>query len=101
VAHIGLHHVQTKLVHHLAQFLHTFLVGGDLRVQVGHVLLRIATWEFTALQQSQHRGLAQHAPVHQLEVDDLHALLLDAGEKGGMEPGVVPPTSAWWPRLPT
>ncbi|MCY1374933.1 hypothetical protein D9M69_623070 [compost metagenome] len=22
-------------------------------------------------------------------------------ENGGMEPGVVPPMSAWWPRLPT
>jgi hypothetical protein len=22
-------------------------------------------------------------------------------ENGGIEPGVVPPMSAWWPRLPT
>ena len=38
MAHVGLHHVQAELVHHLAQFLHAFLVGGDLRPEIGHVL---------------------------------------------------------------
>jgi hypothetical protein len=42
VAHVGLHHVQAELVHHLAQFLHAFFIGGDLRLQVGQVLSRVA-----------------------------------------------------------
>jgi hypothetical protein len=42
MAHVGLHHGQAELVHHLAQFLHAFFVGGNLRLQVGQVLLRVA-----------------------------------------------------------
>jgi hypothetical protein len=51
MAHVGLHHIQAKLVDHLAQLLHAFFVGGNLRLQVGHVLLRVARWVLAALQQ--------------------------------------------------
>ena len=79
MAHVGLHHVEAELLDHLAQLLHALLVGGDLRLQVGHVLLRVAAGVFAAGQQVQHFLLAQVALIDQLDVVDLHALFLDAG----------------------
>ena len=79
MAHIGLHHLQAKLGHHLVQLLHAFFVGSNLRPQIGQVLLRVARRVFAALQQSQNFGLAQHPLGHQLEVLDLHALFFNAG----------------------
>jgi hypothetical protein len=66
---------------HLVQLLHAFFIGGNLRLQVRHVLLRIPAGVGAALQQRHHLGLAQHAGVDQQEVVDLHALLLDARGK--------------------
>ena len=49
-----------------------------------------------------HLRLAQAPVLDQHEVVDQHALFLDrACESGGIEPGVMPPMSAWWPREPT
>ena len=42
VSHVGLHHVQSELVDHLAQLLHALLVRRDLRLQVAEVLLGVA-----------------------------------------------------------
>ena len=42
MAHVGLHHGQAELLHHLAKLLHALFVGGNLRFQVGQVLLRVA-----------------------------------------------------------
>ena len=81
VAHVSLHHRQAKVSHHAAQFLHALLVGCNLGLQVRHVLLRVARRVVAALQQRHHLGLAQHTPVHQLEVVDLHALFFNAGGK--------------------
>ena len=107
MAHIGLDHVQPEFGDHLEQFLRAFFVGGNLGPQVGHVLLRIARRVFcphaprcawfaaprgdrTVLgrpgdggttEQRKHFGLAQHALRYQLDVVDLHALLLDMGRK--------------------
>jgi hypothetical protein len=102
MAHIGLHHIQPKVVHHLAQLLHTLLIGGNLGFQVGHVLLRVAARVLPTLQQRHHLGLAQYAAINELE----QLLICTPSssmrvENGGIEPGVVPPMSAWWPRLPT
>ena len=79
MAHVGAYDIQAKLAHHLAQLLHALLVGGDLGLQVGQVLLRVAAGVFAAFQQRDHLGLAQAALVYQLEVVDLHTLFLDAG----------------------
>jgi hypothetical protein len=82
VAHVGLHHGQAELLHHLAQLLHALFVGGNLRLQVGQVLLRVAAEGIRRFgQQGQHFGLAQHPALDQLEVVDLHALFLDARGK--------------------
>ena len=79
--HVGLHHVEPELIDHLAQLLHAFFVGGDLRFQVGQVLLRVARGVFAAVQQREHFRLTQVAAVNQLDVVDLHALFFDAGRK--------------------
>ena len=42
VAHIGAHDVEPEMVDHLRQLLHALLVGGDLRLEVGDVLRRVA-----------------------------------------------------------
>ena len=79
MAHVGLHHFQTKFIDHLAKLLHTFFVGRQLCTQVRHVLLRIATGVLTARQQVQHGLLLQHTLGHQLYVVDLHAFFLNGG----------------------
>ena len=79
MAHVGLHHFQTKFIDHLAQLLNTFFVGRQLCAQVRHVLLRIATGVLTARQQVQHGLLLQHTLGHQLHVVDLHAFFLNGG----------------------
>ncbi len=79
--HIGAHHVQTIVGHEFAQFVCAGLVGRDLRLEVGQVLLRIARWPASARQQRQHLGLAQTACVHQLEVVDHHAFFKNAARE--------------------
>jgi hypothetical protein len=81
VAHVRLHDVESELLHHLAQFLHALLVGGDLRFQVGHVLLGIAARIGAAAQQREHLGLAELPSIDQFHVVDLHALFLDQGRE--------------------
>ena len=75
--HVGLHNSQPEMGHHLVQLLNAFFVGGNLGLEVGDVLRRVAGGIVPAGQQRQQLGLAQHALVNQLDVVDLHALLLD------------------------
>ncbi len=82
------------MLDHAAQFLHAFLVGGDHRAQVGDVLLDVARRVLARGEQRDGLLLAQPAFLDQQEVVDQHAFLLDHLESGGIEPGVMPPTSA-------
>ncbi len=85
VAHVSLHHVEPEMRHHLAQLVHALLVGRHLGSQVGHVLVRIAGRPGGASQQGPRFRIAQLAAggaVHQLEVIDQDALLLDAARIG-------------------
>ena len=77
MVHVGQHHVQAKLRHHLAQLLQAFFVGGNLRLEVGHVLRRVAARVSAALQQGQYLRLAQHAAIDKFDVVDLHAFFLN------------------------
>ena len=81
MAHVGLHHVQTKVRDHLVQLLRAFFVGGNLGLQVGQVLLRVSGGIGSAGEQRQHLGFTQHAVLDQQKVVDQHALLLDTGGK--------------------
>ena len=65
------------MLDHAAQLLHALLVGGDLRLQVGDVLVGIARRILAAGQQRAQLRLAEAAAVDQLEIVDQHALLFD------------------------
>ena len=43
----------------------------------------------------------RHMQLEQAQADALHAALTAVLVDHGIDPGVVPPTSAWCPRLPT
>ncbi len=76
VAHIGAHGIQPVLAHRALQFLHALLVGGDLRLDVGDVHVRAAGRVPGRGQQRAELGLAEPALLHQQEVVDDDALLL-------------------------
>jgi hypothetical protein len=100
MAHVGRHRLAAELRHHRAQLLHALFVGGDLRAQVGHVCsgLRAGSGPTASCARSSARAAAV---AHQQEVVEQHAFLVDGLLNGGIEPGVLPPMSAWWPRLAT
>ena len=77
VAHIGTHHRQREVPHHLAQFLHALLVGGDLCLEIGNVLHRVARRIIAAGEQRQNLLLAEAAAIDQLEIVDIDAFLPD------------------------
>ena len=68
VAHVGARHRQREITHHLAQFAHAHLVGGDLRLDVVDVLQRIACRIFGAFQELIGLRLAEAPAVDQLEI---------------------------------
>ena len=61
----------------LAQLLHALLVRRDLRLHVVDVLQRVAGGVFRAGEEVIERALAEAAAIHQLEVVDIDAFLLD------------------------
>ena len=65
------------MAHHLAQFMHALLVGGDLRLDVVDILHRVARRKLAAGQQRLQLLLAEAAAVDQLEIVDIDAFLLD------------------------
>ena len=77
MAHIGVHHLQTEVDNHAAQFLNAFFIGGNHGAQVGHVLLDVACRVLGRLQQGDRFGLAQTPFLDQQEVVYEHPLLLD------------------------
>ncbi len=77
MAHIGLHHIEPEVIDHPPQFLDALFAGRDLRLQVGHVLGRVARGVGTGFQQIEHFGFAQVPAVHQREVVDQDAFLID------------------------
>ncbi len=100
VAHIGAHHRKREMPHHLVQFAHAHLVGGDLRLDVVDVLQRIARGIFGAGEQRIELLLAEAAAVDQLEIVDVDAFLFDRGgvrrHRTGRDPadvGVMPARS--------
>ena len=87
VPHVGLHDVQPEVIDHAQQFLAPFLVGCDLRPQVGDVLRGIARRMASARQQRHQFVLADAPraidalPFDQPEIDEPHALLVERARK--------------------
>jgi hypothetical protein len=81
VAHVGGHGGVAVLGHQRLQFAHALLVGGDLRAQVGQVLLRVARGVRAGLQPREQLGLAERALPHQRQVVEQHALFADVARE--------------------
>ena len=70
------------------QFLHAFLVGGDLRLDIGDVHVRAARRIAGAGQQGAEFGLAEMAAIDQQEIVDDDAFFFQrAGHAAGSNPG--------------
>ncbi len=80
---VGVHRFAPELRHHAAQFCDAFFVGGNLRAQVGHVLVHVAAGVGVVGENLTHFYLAKGAPVHQFEIVDQHAFLVHMGGAGG------------------
>ena len=109
VLHVRAHDVEPELLDHLQQLFAPFFVGRDLRSQIGQVLLRV-TRRITAGREQQHQlGLREFDPACPRPPCPSTSLKLmkrapsssSDVENGGIDPGVVPPISAWCPREPT
>ena len=90
VAHIGQHHLQPVGVDHLQDLAPPGLVGRHLRLQIGHVLGHVAAGIAPRQKQGLGLGLAQPAPVHQPEIVDHHAFLVQPRAVGRTRPRRAP-----------
>ena len=102
VPHVGVHHVQPEVLDQRPQFGDALLVGGDLRAQVGQVGRRVAGRVRGRAQQAASVSASRSSPPatsSQLSIStpSSSTRVLNAG----IEPGVIPPISAWWPREAT
>ena len=78
MAHIGLHHGEAVLRHHLAELVHALGVCRGLRFQVGDVLGRVAGRVGALREKLEHRLFAEAATLDELERVDIDTFLLDA-----------------------
>ena len=82
VAHIGLDHVEPEMRDHLAELGDALLVGGDLRLQVGDVLRRVARGVGVVGQQRVEFLFHEGSAIDDAEIVDQHAFLVDGrGER--------------------
>ena len=77
-------------------------VRGDLRLEVGHVVVGVARRAARAAQRRAQRaprrsGRRARAGTARSTTPSSSSVR----ENAGIEPGVMPPMSAWWPRLAT
>jgi len=101
MAHVGVHDVEAVLRDHAAKFRRALLVGGYLGPQVGEVGLRVARRVLGGFQEVDGFRLPQPAVIDQEPVVDEDASSSIRLLLAGMEPGEMPPISAWWPREAT
>ena len=82
VAHVGVHHVEAEVRHHLAQLLRALLVGGDLGAEIGQVLRDVAGRIASGGEQLAQLAFAEPAALDQQHVVDQHAFFVDAAAVG-------------------
>ena len=78
MAHVGVDRVRTKVRHHPPQFPSALFVGGDLRLQVGQVLLGVARRPRSGAESRQQILFAKLTRAHQWHVVQQHPFLVDA-----------------------
>ena len=99
VPHVRLDDVETEVLDHRGDLVDTFAVGGDLRAQVGEVGVRVAGGirrpgeQRAVVSASRNRPFSTSSQLSKSTPSSSIVRLC-----AGMEPGVMPPISAWWPR---
>ena len=83
VPHVGVDGGQAELGDHLQELRRALAAGGDLGLEIGHVLARVAAGMGSAGQQFEERLLAEDAVLHQQEIVDQRAFLVDVRRIGG------------------
>ena len=94
MSHVGAHHRQTMGGDQTHQFSRAHCVGSDLSLQVG----RIAGWPRPAFQLFQQGGFVAATPRTSRKSSRRIPSSAMVRLSGGIEPGIVPPMSAWYPR---
>ena len=82
MAHIGMNDIQTEQANCLAQFLRAGCVGGDLRCQIGHVLIYVAARIPAGTEQRSGLRLLKSTFLDQQKIVDQHAFLFDVAAVG-------------------
>ena len=82
MAHIGVHHFAAIGCDELAKLGGAFHAGGDLRLQIRDVLIGIARGIDTGAEQNTCFCFSEAPLVHQKEIVDQHAFLLDGVAEG-------------------
>ena len=102
MVHVGGDHLGAIIARGLGQRLGAADAGGELGAQVGDVAVGIARRMRRRRPAGAHLRLAEMAFVDQQLIVDQHALVRrSTWLSGGIEPGAIPPMSAWWPRAAT
>ena len=86
---------------HLAEFRDALLVGGDLGFEVGDVLGDVADGVGVVGEELDQFGLAEARRRTRRKLSMRTPSSSTVVASGVIEPGAVPPTSAWWPREAT
>ena len=87
MAHIGLHHRQAEVLDHAQQLFAPLLVGRDLCLQIGHVLVGIACGMDRAVEQRPKLPLTQHTARDQPDIGEQHAFVVNVTTVGRHRPG--------------
>ena len=77
VAHVGFDDIKPEIADQLAQIRDAFFIGGDLRLQVGDVLVDFADRVGVVREQFDQFGFAEASLVDDQEVVDQHAFPVD------------------------
>ena len=87
VLHVGLHELEPETVHHALDLAHAAAAGGDLRLEVGDVQVRVAGGVPAPAEHAPDPCLVEASVAHQQEVVDQDAFLLDGVRVGRHRPG--------------
>ncbi len=77
VAHIGVHHVETKLFDHTAHFTDAFFTRRDLCLEVGHVVIRLPGRVTAGAEMRAQLVLQELTRVDQFEIVEENTFLFD------------------------
>jgi hypothetical protein len=79
---------------HLRELLGALRARGNLRTQIGEVLLDVSHRVTAGLQDRSHLGVEEPAVRNELHVVEQDAPSSTCDDAGGIDPGVMPPMSA-------